>query len=126
MGHTDAAVAQEVGDLVRIGCVFGHGCGITKMSCRPRAAPQSVELAHSAGCDPIGYPVLAMPSEPIGVSTILAKAAEVFGTAAAAQSWLIQPALGLDGQRPIDLLESESGAVVVADFLVRLDYNVYC
>jgi uncharacterized protein (DUF2384 family) len=39
-------------------------------------------------------------------------ASEVFGSQEKAEEWLNKPAMGLDGQRPID-------------FLTRLDYGVY-
>jgi uncharacterized protein (DUF2384 family) len=33
--------------------------------------------------------------------------------------------MGLDGQRPIDLLQTVQGAELVNDFLGRLEYGVY-
>ena len=55
----------------------------------------------------------------------LAKAAEVFGGKEAAQRWLSSPAVGLNGSRPIDLLQTLQGAGVVSDYLGRLEYGVY-
>ena len=55
----------------------------------------------------------------------LAKASEVFGGQEAAEHWMVKPAMGLDGQRPIDLLQTLQGAELVNDFLGRLEYGVY-
>ncbi len=55
----------------------------------------------------------------------LAKATEVFGAKEEAERWLSKPAMGLDGQRPIDLLQAVQGAELVNDFLTRLEYGVY-
>jgi putative toxin-antitoxin system antitoxin component (TIGR02293 family) len=55
----------------------------------------------------------------------LANASDVFGSKDSAQEWMARPALGLDRQRPIDLLQTVQGAEVVNDFLMRLDYGVY-
>jgi putative toxin-antitoxin system antitoxin component (TIGR02293 family) len=56
---------------------------------------------------------------------ILARATEVMGSQAEAEDWLARPAMGLDGRRPIDLLESAAGTEIVEEFLTRLDYGVY-
>ncbi|PSS49522.1 toxin-antitoxin system antitoxin component [Pseudomonas sp. BBP2017] len=56
---------------------------------------------------------------------VLEKAQEVFGTRALAEAWMTRPALGLDGESPIDLLSNPVGYELVSDFLNRLDYGVY-
>lgn len=55
----------------------------------------------------------------------LAKASDVFGSQDKAEEWLNKPAMGLDGQRPIELLQTVQGTELVTDFLTRLDYGVY-
>ena len=55
----------------------------------------------------------------------LAKTIEVFGARHAAELWLVEPAMGLDGERPIDLLRTQQGAELVNEFLDRLAYGVY-
>jgi putative toxin-antitoxin system antitoxin component (TIGR02293 family) len=55
----------------------------------------------------------------------LAKATEIFGGKEEAERWMSRPAMGLDGQRPIDLLQTLQGAELVNDFLGRLEYGVY-
>jgi len=56
---------------------------------------------------------------------VLEKAQEVFGTRALAEEWMTRPALGLDGESPIDLLSNPVGYELGTDFLNRLDYGVY-
>lgn len=55
----------------------------------------------------------------------LAKATEIFGGKEEAERWMSRPAMGLDGQRPIELLRTVQGAELVNDFLGRLEYGVY-
>jgi putative toxin-antitoxin system antitoxin component (TIGR02293 family) len=56
---------------------------------------------------------------------ILAKATDVFGSREEAEQWLEKPAMGLDRQRPIDLLATPAGVQLVEDFLTQLEYGVY-
>ena len=56
---------------------------------------------------------------------ILAKATKVFGSQEEAERWLEQPATGLDRQRPVDLLKTQTGTELVEEFLERLEYGVY-
>jgi putative toxin-antitoxin system antitoxin component (TIGR02293 family) len=56
---------------------------------------------------------------------VLAKATDVFGSQEEAEAWLSRPAVGLNRQRPIDLLETAAGVELVESFLTRLDYGVY-
>ncbi len=52
---------------------------------------------------------------------IVAKAGMVLGSREAAESWLLRPAMGLDQQRPLDLLQTELGFLTVEDYLTRLN-----
>lgn len=56
---------------------------------------------------------------------VMAQATVVFGTKDAAATWLSEPALALEGQRPIDLLSTSAGNDLVKDLLTRLEYGVY-
>jgi putative toxin-antitoxin system antitoxin component (TIGR02293 family) len=56
---------------------------------------------------------------------IMAKATQLFGSTKAAKQWLKRPAIGLNQQRPIDLMATRHGAEWVRDFLGRLEYGVY-
>jgi putative toxin-antitoxin system antitoxin component (TIGR02293 family) len=56
---------------------------------------------------------------------ILAKATRVLGSQDEAEQWLRRPAIGLDQQRPIDLLTTPAGVKLVEDYLGRLEYDVY-
>lgn len=59
------------------------------------------------------------------LAELVGQAVQVFGGAQAAQQWLLQPALGLDGARPIDLLRTLQGTELVAELLGRLEHGVY-
>lgn len=56
---------------------------------------------------------------------LLAKASAVLGSQADAENWMLQPAFGLEGRRPIDLLATAAGSDLVREYLERLDYGVY-
>ena len=56
---------------------------------------------------------------------ILTKATPLFGSQAAAEQWLEQPAIGLDQRRPIDLMTTPAGLELVEDYLGRIEYGVY-
>jgi putative toxin-antitoxin system antitoxin component (TIGR02293 family) len=56
---------------------------------------------------------------------ILAKATAVLGSPEEAEQWLERPAIGLDQQRPIDLLSTPAGVEMIEDLLERLEYGVY-
>jgi putative toxin-antitoxin system antitoxin component (TIGR02293 family) len=49
----------------------------------------------------------------------------VFGNREKAQRWLRSEIIALDGARPIDLLASETGANVVFEELIRIDYGMF-
>lgn len=53
------------------------------------------------------------------------QAAPLSGGIEAADRWLVRPALGLGGRRPLDLLETPLGGALVADDLVQRAYGVY-
>jgi putative toxin-antitoxin system antitoxin component (TIGR02293 family) len=56
---------------------------------------------------------------------ILARATAALGSQQEAERWLEQPAIGLNGKRPIDLLATVPGTKLVEDYLTRIEYGVY-
>lgn len=48
----------------------------------------------------------------------------VFGSRKKAQGWLRSEIIALDGARPIDLLQSETGAHLVEQELTRIDFGI--
>ena len=76
----------------------------------------------------------ADPGQPLSVdqsgrvwkfAEILAKATEVMGTQRDAEEWLDEPAMGLNGQKPLDLLATAAGPELVETFLGQIEYGVY-
>ena len=59
------------------------------------------------------------------VVEIAAKAIDILGSPEDAQRFLKEPAMALDGNRPIDLLSTPAGAELVERHLTRLDYGAY-
>jgi len=55
----------------------------------------------------------------------LAKAIAVFGSQAEAEHWMLEPAIGLDQHKPIDLMATPAGGRLVDDLLERMRYGVY-
>lgn len=76
----------------------------------------------------------ADPGQPLSVeqggrvwkfAEILAKASEVMGSQRDAEEWLNEPAMGLNGYRPLDLLTTSAGAELVETYLGQIEYGVY-
>jgi len=59
------------------------------------------------------------------LASVTSRAIEVLGSQDAAERWLSSPALGLDGRKPIDLLQSTEGTDLVKTLLTRMDHDVY-
>lgn len=56
---------------------------------------------------------------------ILGRAIDILGSKEEAEHWMVQPAIGLENRKPIDLLASAAGAEAVGNYLTRLEYGVY-
>ena len=56
---------------------------------------------------------------------IIDKAIEIFGSRDDAHAWLNQPAMALEQQRPVSLIRSQRGRLVVCNLLIQLEYGVY-
>lgn len=56
---------------------------------------------------------------------LLARATEVFGSRNAAERWLSAPAIGLNGIRPIEMMQTMQDADVLSDYLARLESGGY-
>jgi putative toxin-antitoxin system antitoxin component (TIGR02293 family) len=59
------------------------------------------------------------------VVRIMELAEQVFGEREKAQRWLRKPNRGMGGIVPVDLLQSESGAVLVEQALHQIDHGIY-
>ncbi|HFL7937835.1 DUF2384 domain-containing protein (plasmid) [Pseudomonas fulva] len=57
---------------------------------------------------------------------VMEKATEVLGTRELAEEWIVKPAIGLDGEAPINLIANAVGYELVSDYLTRMDHGVYC
>lgn len=76
----------------------------------------------------------ADPSQPLSVeqssrvwkfAEILSKASQIMGSQRDAEEWLSEPAMGLNGQKPLDLLATAAGTELVEAFLGQIEYGVY-
>ena len=56
---------------------------------------------------------------------ILAKAIGVFGSKEEAERWMEEPAIGLNRERPINLLSTTAGTELVDTYLDQIEYGVY-
>jgi len=56
---------------------------------------------------------------------ILTLAQCIFGHRHAASCWLFEPAIGLGGEKPVQLLSNPFGYELVADFIMRIEHGVY-
>ena len=93
------------------------------------------ELARKLGLSPRtiasrlatpGAKLTAEESEKIlRIQHVFEQATRVFGTEEEARKWLTSPAYGLEGQCPIDLLDTEPGSYQVRDYLGAIEYGNY-
>lgn len=56
---------------------------------------------------------------------IAARAEEVFEEVESAQNWLKRPNQALNGEIPLNLLDTEAGVEQVDDLLSRIEYGIY-
>jgi putative toxin-antitoxin system antitoxin component (TIGR02293 family) len=67
---------------------------------------------------------VGLPAKWRRVSSISARAGEVFGNRDKALEWLQTPSPALNGATPLDAIETESGCQEVEDILGRIEYGV--
>lgn len=60
-----------------------------------------------------------------GFFDIYVKALETFGSVERADEWLQSPALGLDGQSPLEVFGTLGGAELIHTLLDRINYGTY-
>ncbi|MEX3856754.1 antitoxin Xre/MbcA/ParS toxin-binding domain-containing protein [Paraburkholderia sp. BR10923] len=61
----------------------------------------------------------------IRLVVVTEQAIDVFGSKDAAERWLATAATGLDGRKPLNLLQTSEGTKLVKSFLTRIDHGVY-
>jgi putative toxin-antitoxin system antitoxin component (TIGR02293 family) len=61
----------------------------------------------------------------VRIARITSLAEEVFGNDAKAARWLRKSKQRFDGRTPLDLLRTESGARLVEEMLLQLDYGIF-
>lgn len=59
------------------------------------------------------------------LSCVFVTATEVLGDVSKARAWLLESNRGLNGERPIDLLDTGIGFADVVDILRRIEFGVY-
>lgn len=59
-------------------------------------------------------------------NNILVLATYLFGNSVRAHQWLHNNALGLNNLAPCSLLSNRHGYIMVRDFLIRVQYGIYC
>jgi putative toxin-antitoxin system antitoxin component (TIGR02293 family) len=74
---------------------------------------------------PIACYTATMRTADLKFAEILAKATELFGSLQEAEHWLARPAIGLNRQRPVDLLATPAGVELVETFLSQIEFGVY-
>ena len=64
------------------------------------------------------------PDRVARVTRVTTRAEEALGDASKARRWLRKPNRALQGQRPLDLLDSDAGARVVEQALGRIEHGL--
>jgi putative toxin-antitoxin system antitoxin component (TIGR02293 family) len=82
-------------------------------------SPKTIERNATARLSP------AHSNAALALIEVTELAERVLGGQAAAEEWMLQPAMGLDRQIPLHLLTSTPGIESVKELLQRIDYGVY-
>ena len=61
----------------------------------------------------------------VRLAKVVAFAKEVLNSADAASQWLQIPNRALEGERPVDLLDTQTGSQMVETILGRIAYGLY-
>lgn len=61
----------------------------------------------------------------VRLARIMAMTADTLGDSSRAAAWLQKPNRALDGQRPLDLLDTDTGTRSVETILGRIEYGIY-
>jgi len=56
---------------------------------------------------------------------VFVRAVEVIGSESAAEAWMNEPCIGLDNEKPIDLVSTSAGAAAVKAHLNHIEHGVY-
>lgn len=59
------------------------------------------------------------------LARVVVRAEEAFGSSAKTQRWLSKPNRALEGTRPLELLDSDAGALAVERVLGRIEHGVF-
>jgi len=59
------------------------------------------------------------------IGTVVARCTELFRSSEKASRWLKSPALALGNNRPLDLLDTTTGATMVLNLLGRIEHGVF-
>ncbi len=115
----------KVGDLVII-----HDSKSTRNGQWGRVSRISVYAYWVRTADNVDAPVWSCAAIPVGVpkdwfARMLARAADVLGSRAEAEAWLLRHAMGLNGARPVDMMHTQENRQHVDDFLGRIDGGAY-
>jgi putative toxin-antitoxin system antitoxin component (TIGR02293 family) len=58
------------------------------------------------------------------IARVTAKAEATFGSKEKAHRWLCRPTTSLNGEEPLKLLDTEAGARLVEDLLIRIAHGI--
>jgi putative toxin-antitoxin system antitoxin component (TIGR02293 family) len=61
----------------------------------------------------------------VRLARVIAMATETLGTAAKVSSWLQRPNRALEGEVPLELLDTDAGVRSVETVLTRIEYGIY-
>lgn len=94
-----------------------------------RVLADRLERGEAEAADLVGVTFGVVGGHQVGrewkVAEVIAKAIDVLGGRAEAAKWITEPARGLGGKRPMDLLSTPAGVEAVEALLGRLDRGVY-
>lgn len=113
-GLPAATLVHLTKSLVHLGVLdLGRALGVSERTIHRHVEQNSGRLGTALG------------SRVWRFAELLSHAMIVFGGQEKAERWLSSNVMGLDGMRPIDLLQTSVGAKLIDELLGRLEYGVY-
>jgi putative toxin-antitoxin system antitoxin component (TIGR02293 family) len=98
------------------------GYGVTTEEIYRFVAPRRTLARRIAKGEPL---TVEENDSALRIVRIVEMAVRVFGEDTKALNWLRMPNRGMGGVVPIDLLESETGALLIEQALNQIDYGIY-
>lgn len=121
MGHPSMIMSDLPNELL-------HGLKFVSSDRTAPAKARAQSIYRGASLQGLTYAHLRMRVGRLAFNRrrrVVRQAINVFGNVASAHAWLRNPAIGLSGRRPVDVLAEAGGYQRIRDYLTQMEHCVY-